>query len=314
MMSPKHKYDEVLPVGIIQTTVNAELAWPRTGAKPQMTSAQDAHAWQEICKAMRALKDGDVAPKVVVLPELSLPRTRLNDFERLVGSLNVIAFVGVDYRLDRGAKRAWNEGVVFIPTGFWKNRPSRNCARVVFGKTHAAPGESRALKGLTPSWSYSGDDKVYIFDAEQYGRIGVSICYDFMDLERAVMYRGRVHHLFVMAYNKDLGMFRSLADSLSRTVFCNVVVCNTGFYGGSVAVSPYHAAFKRTLYSHDGKGLFTTQVVNLPVRGVERALRGKGDKTIVKKREEKVFKEPPPGVSELVNLTLTRMNFNPPIP
>lgn len=302
-MSTKPKYEEFLPVGVIQTTVNATFAWPcEKGAIPKMSLNQDAHSWQEICKAMRAFKDGDLAPKVVVLPELSLPRTRLDDFEKLVAGLNVIAFVGVDYRLDRVNNRVYNDGIVFIPSNFWKSRPSRNCTRVVFGKTHPAPKEKEKLKKLTPSWTYCGDDKVYIFDLEQYGCIGVSICYDFMDLERALMYRGKVHHLFVLAYNRDLGMFRSLADSLSRTVYCNVVVCNTGIYGGSVAVAPYHEAFKRTLYSHDGKELFTTQVVNLPVRGLDKARQGNGDIVKIKEREENVFKDPPPGVIEHVAL------------
>lgn len=303
-MSTKLEFDDELAVGIIQTTVNAELAWPKSASEPRMSSAQDAHAWQEVCKAMRALKDGDVPPKIVIFPELSLPRTRLADFEKLVCALNVIAFVGVDYHLKRITNQARNEGFAFIPSGFWKGRPSRTCTRIIFGKSHAAPGEMSALKKLRPSWSHVGDDKVYVFDAEKYGRIGVSICYDFMDLERAVMYRGRVHHLFVLAYNKDLGMFRSLADSLSRTVFCNVIVCNTGFFGGSIAVSPYHAAYKRTLYAHDGNGLFTTQVVKLPVRGVEQALRGMGEMITIKKRLEKVFKDPPPGVIESPDLTL----------
>ena len=310
-MNIKLEYEDSLPVGIIQTTVNAELAWPRNGTRPKMTAAQDAHAWQEICKAMRGFKDGDVPPKMVVLPELSLPRTRLDDFEKMVGGLNVIAFVGADYRLDRVGKRAWNEGFVFIPRNFWKSRSSRSCTRVVFGKTHAAPGERKALGNLTPSWSYCGDDKVYIFDAGKYGRIGVSICYDFMDLERAVMYRGRVHHLFVLAYNKDLGMFKSLADALSRTVFCNVVVCNTGYYGGSTAVSPYHAAYRRTLYSHDGKDLFTTQVVHLPVKGVDEALHGNTGNLALRKRSEKEFKDPPPGVIEQTDLVLEEKSLNP---
>jgi len=312
-MNTKYNYDQYLAVGIVQTRVNAELAWPRNGTTPKMSAAQDSLAWQEICKAMRAFKDGDVAPKVVVLPELSLPRTRLADFEKLVCALNVIAFVGVDYRLNRATSQASNEGIVFIPGGFWKGRQSRNCSRVVFGKSHAAPAEKLALKKLSTPWSYIGDDKVYIFDAEQYGRIGVSICYDFLDLERAVMYRGRVHHLIVLAYNRDLGMFKSLADSLSRTVYCNVVICNTGFFGGSIAVSPYHAAYKRTLYSHDGNGLFTTQVVKLPVKGVADALNGKIEKTTLKQRTEKVFKDPPPGVIEPTNLTLVSQPLNLPL-
>ena len=80
------------------------------------------------------------------------------------------------------------------------------------------------------------------------------------------MFRGQIQHLLVLAYNPDLKMFRALADALCRTVFCNVLVCNTGFFGGSLVVSPYYDPVKRTLFSHDGKGLFTAQVVPLPVR------------------------------------------------
>jgi len=56
-MSSDLKYEEFLPVGIIQTTLKAEFAWPKKSDAPKMTSSQDAHAWQEICKAMRAFKD-----------------------------------------------------------------------------------------------------------------------------------------------------------------------------------------------------------------------------------------------------------------
>ena len=102
-----------------------------------------------------------------------------------------------------------------------------------------------------------------------------------------------------MQYNRDLGMFRSLADALSRTIYCNVVICNTGHFGGSLAVSPYYEANKRTLYAHDGRSLFTTQVVELPVRKLINARKGempivKIDKPVTEVQE---FKDPPPSLS-----------------
>lgn len=305
--------DKELLVGIAQTTLDAKKAWSDMRSNPKISSAEDSRIWHEILKAMRAFKDGGKKPRMIVFPELSLPRTRLNDFERLVAALNVLAFVGVDYRTDMTSRVARNEGIVFIPRNFWQDRPSKTCARVIFGKAHPAPKEKEKLEALSPSWKFAGDHNVYVFDAEQYGKIGVSICYDFMDLERALMYRGKIHHLFVMAYNQDLNMFQSLADSLSRTVYCNVVICNTGFFGGSLAVSPYFEAFKRRIYSHAGTSLFTTQVVPLPVDGLELALRGKGAESTPIPKPVREFKHPPPGADASVSKALVAKSLQPDI-
>lgn len=303
-MSKPSNQEEKLAIGIVQTTVDAKQAWEVGSRQPKMAAVQDEYVWMELRKAMRAFKDGGLKPKFVVFPELSLPRTRLADFERLVADLNVIVFIGADYLLNRQTKIAENQGVVFIPRGFFRGHPSRYCSRLVFGKTYGAPGEKDKLNALIPPWSFHGDQKVYVFDGAEYGRIGVSICYDFMDIERALMYRGKIQHLFVLAYNQDLGMFRSLADSLSRTVFCNVVICNTGHFGGSLAVSPYYTAYNRTLYSHDGKGLFTTQVVELPLRKLVQAQQGKLNARKLNAKEEPEFKRPPPGFQDRATLKL----------
>lgn len=295
----RHEYEEVLSVGIVQTTLDSKLAWPCNGQRPRISAIQDEHVWMEICKAMRSFQDCEKRPRMLLLPELSLPRTRLTDFEHLVGALKVIAFVGVDYWLDNTTRIAKNQGIVFVPKGFFRDRPSKHCTQIVFGKTFAPPMEVRHLQELASSWSFVGDQNVYLFDCEKLGKVGVSICYDFMDIERALMYRGRIHHLFVLAYNQDLGMFHSLADSLSRTVYCNVVVCNTGRFGGSLAVSPYYEAFRRTLYAHEGARLFSTQVVELPVRDLIRASQGKMSNIQVNQKLQE-FKDPPPGVQSAI--------------
>lgn len=307
-MSDRDYFEEHLALGLVQTTLDGARAWPADAPSPRMAEPEDERVWQEIRKAFRAFGDHGVRPQVVLLPELTLPRTRLPEFERLVGNLNAIAIVGVDYLLDLRKRTAHNQGIVFIPKGFYSGSPSRYCTRVVFGKTYPAPMEERKLQGLKPSWEFCPDPTVYVFDCQRFGRLGVSICYDFMDIERALMYRGRIQHLFVLAYNRDRAMFRSLADSLSRTVFCNVVVCNTGYYGGSVAISPYYEAHRRTLYEHEGSGLFTTQVVRLPVRGLVQARQG------VVTREERceavqVYKNPPPGVPESRSLSVHRVRL-----
>ena len=297
--------EDNLSLGIVQTTLDAELAWPSSAEKPQISLTQDEHAWLELCKAMRFFHNGDITPNIIIIPELALPRTRIKDFNNMVGALNVIAVVGIDYKLDTEHNVAKNQGLIFVPKNYFQDRPSRSCTTIAFGKTYPAPAEERNLKELNPSWSFGRDDNVYIIDCGKFGKIGVSICYDFMDIERALMYRGRIQHLFVLAYNRDLGMFRSLADSLSRTVFCNVVICNTGFYGGSLVVSPYYEPYRRTIYEHNGKGLFSTQVVNLPVKGLRMAQCDD-----IKINNKQIWKTPPPGVKALNSVESTEQNTN----
>ncbi|NQT55027.1 MAG: carbon-nitrogen hydrolase family protein [Desulfobacteraceae bacterium] len=307
-MDISNKYDEFINLGLIQTTIDSKVAWPCTNSSPRMTDNQDSHVWLEIRKAFRSMQDAGMVPNVTLLPELSLPRTRIREFESLVGAFNTIAIAGVDYQLNETDKIAMNQGTVFVPRNFFKGHPSRYCTRIQFGKSYASPGEKRALQNLNPAWSFKGDGNVYVFDCERFGRFGVSICWDFMDIERAMMYRGQLQHLFVLAYNRDLSMFRSLAESLSRTVFCNVVICNTGHYGGSLVVAPYYEAPKRTIYAHNGSRLFTSQVIQLPVRDLVIAQQ-KEVPLISEKKETKMFKDPPPGIFFRQNLQLQPINI-----
>lgn len=127
---------------------------------------------------------------------------------------------------------------------------------------------------------------MYLVDAGQYGKMGLAICADFYDIERFTIYRGRIQHLFIIAYNKDVKSFYYLAEAISRIVFCNVVICNTGFYGGSIAFAPYKDDYKRYVYKHEGGNLYTNQIVLLPVASLFKAQIGK---------DNDKFKSCPPG-------------------
>ena len=86
------------------------------------------------------------------------------------------------------------------------------------------------------------------------------------------------------------------------------LVCNTAFFGGSLVVSPHYDAVRRTLYSHDGSSLFTTQTAPLPVYDLVRAQRGKKDKT-KKRKTDRLFIDPPPGCKEMTQLSLRQVKL-----
>ena len=187
----------------------------------------------------------------------------LPNLRKIARSLSSIIIAGLDYRHIKGSEVV-NEAVIIIPDR-WRNRKisSHTSVRHI-GKTYCSNQEGKFLS--KNGYTFHGDASIWLFDGGDIGRFGVVICYDFLDLERVAAYREQVQHLFVIAYNRDTRSFVHAAEAMSRMIFCNVIGCNAGFYGGSLAVSPFYNPQQRTIYEHCGPNLITSQVISLPVR------------------------------------------------
>ena len=252
-----------LRVGLVQTSLDASAAW---AAGPKMSKVEEDQAISEVKKFMAGFKQESPVPDIILLPELAVPLGFVSNLRRIAKSLSCIIIAGLDYRqIPSGANhKVANEAIIIVPDR-WKNKKiSASTTARYIGKTYCSRQEGEHL--TSQGFGFQGDRSVWIFDGGEVGRFGVAICYDFLDLERVAAYRGQIQHLFVLAYNKDTGSFEHAAQAMSRMIFCNVVICNTGFYGGSLAVSPYYQPPKRTIYRHGGAQLITSQIFSLPAK------------------------------------------------
>ena len=279
--------EKSLSIGIIQVVVNADMAWNNSA---QMDLYEANAIWRQIQAAFASFQEmsDTKRPDIIVLPELSVATYFESRLKSLAKRIGAIVVAGLDFQQICDDKIA-NRGIFYIPN-YWPK--GRNVKRVTsksfyFGKHFMSRDEHKII---SEEWKkiFKPCNDFYIVDLAEYGKLGVSICADFYDIERYVIYKGRIQHLLIIANNKDIKSFYFLAEAISRLVYCNVVICNSGHYGGSVCFTPAKEEYKRYSYKHEGKDLFTTQVVSIPVDALWKAQSG-DDKAL------KYFKNPPPG-------------------
>lgn len=287
--------EDFLKIGVVQTTVDSDVAWDaHKDTQIVMCDYEGDRVWNEIVKAFASIKSEPLSnlPRIVIFPEFTLPLHKQRDLGNISKKLGVVIIAGLDFvETESGIK---NNAIICVPNKWIENEKSYSVKKFHFGKRFFSNEEKqyfnkKDVKGLPTPY-------IHLIDADKYGKIGVAICADLFDIERFVIYKGKIQHLFIIAYNKDINSFYFLAEAISRLVFCNVVICNTGHYGGSVAVSPYKESFRRSILKMEGKDLFNVQIVPLPVAPLIEAQMS--DDFEMKKAE---FKSRPPGYEFCMN-------------
>lgn len=256
-------FEKEIRVAIIQTTMDLSLTWHDDNPF-KMNLLEEARIWREIRDAAAPMTQlsNSRKPHFILLPELSLHTKRLGEIRMLAEQTGSIVIGGMDY-LVRPDGCVENRALVTIPRNWPFGKGDSQKKQFYIGKHYAAKDEGQLLK--KHNLEFLSHDKFYILNAGSSGNIGISICADFYDIERYAIYKGRVRHIFILAYNQDVKSFYFLAEAISRLVYCNVVICNTGHYGGSIAFSLYDKEYKRYIYKHEGATLFTSQIISLPV-------------------------------------------------
>lgn len=279
--------EKLLNIGIIQAIVDSNLAWSDT---PQMDVYEANAIWRQIQAAFASFQEmsDTKKPDIVVIPELAVAtyfESRIKSYAQKIGAIVV---AGLDFK-QYDNNRVSNRAIFYVPRDWphGKQVGKVKATSFYFGKRFASQEETKIIN---QDWnmSFVPCKEFYIVDLAGYGKLGVSICADFYDIERYAIYKGRIQHLLIIANNKDIKSFYFLAEAISRLVYCNVVICNSGHYGGSVCFTPAKHEYQRYSYKHEGHDLFTTQIVSIPVDALWKAQSEDRDAL-------NGFKNPPPG-------------------
>ena len=293
--------EEYIKIGIIQTSLNREIAF-KDG--PKIEELEGDRIWNEIKKGYRFFSNEVNKPNIVVLPELSVPRKYIRKLEKISIALNCITIAGVGYNINEDQKTIKNQAIMVVPNNWDDDKQSNRAKSFYIGKSYFAPKEKSLLEkaGYRPV----GNPNLYLVETGKLGTIGVAICYDFLDVQRLLLYQAEVHHYFILAYNRDINTFLNIAETVARTMFCNVIVSNTGHYGGSLAISPYFDPHKRTIYKSEGNRLFNCQIVEIPLYSLDQHHLGKPSD----KHGTPIFKSLPPGFSSRIEMKNKRKRTN----
>lgn len=305
--------NEILNVGVIQTSLDAEVAWQSLDDVNgdwkkcvRISEFEEKRAKKEIRHFLSSLNGLEESPDIILLPELSVPVGYEGHLSSIADDMQSIIIAGLDYQIEsNGSEPAVsNEAVIIVPRKLNGKRIARRTELRRIGKTYAAPAEERKLHDIgkdskafshTPV-KFSPRPTIWLFESEMLGKFAVALCYDFLDLDRVALYRAKIQTLFILAYNRDTNSFDHVAEAISRMVFCNVVVCNCGHFGGSIAISPYKQPYRRTVYRHSGQQLTNAQLFQLPLSSlIEHQASG---------NQTHEYKSLPPGFNKQLDLEI----------
>jgi len=149
-------------------------------------------------------------------------------------------------------------------------------------------------------------DEWYQISHPKWGPFTVAICSDLLDPGPWSLLKGRLLHLFMVAWNEDVRLYDAMTWTRAYELFVNLVAVNHGSKGGSLAWTPAHRE-ARELFQVHGEGHYLTADIVLPVRdldehqaaGLQLALKRAG--TTVKEmfkgdyQKRSSYKSVPPG-------------------
>ncbi|BAZ94610.1 retron-type reverse transcriptase [Thiohalobacter thiocyanaticus] len=131
------------------------------------------------------------------------------------------------------------------------------------------PTDNEIDLGVSPERPCQHIIEVDGFDEGPF-RITASICYDATDLKLASDLKGKSELFVILAHNKDVTTFDTMASALHYHMYQHVALVNKGEFGGSTIQAPYKQPYERLISHAHGTDQISINVADLDLAAFKR--------------------------------------------
>lgn len=236
------------PIRIAITNVLTELsAWSSAASGTPMLTRE---RFTRLTRLINTVLQHEPLPDILVLPELSLPRSLERSFVERLGRSGIALVAGLEYGPAPGKRGGLlNQAVITIDLGSGYGqlqlRQTKNAAAWEEAAQLAAEHDAHVVgpEGGTPDIPIYRSRGLYF---------GLLICSDLTNPRYRSHFQGLIDALFVLEWNPDIASFNSLIEASALDVHAYIVQTNNREYGDGRIRGPMKQSYKRDVIQLKG--------------------------------------------------------------
>ncbi len=263
--------------------ISADPNWPTLMEHwPSSTDVFCSEMQEQVLEVLDPLLNqgrGSIGPDLVVFPELTIHPEQADRIAKDLARQGIGMISGLFWRevpppipLPNGVKsdrKRYFVNEAFLSVPDLRHPRFSYPYRMRVQKPRPANIEYGIQSLLPPkgTWQIVPGREWLSFDHQKWGPFAIAICSDLLDPAPWASMKANILHLFLVAWNTDVDLYRAMTWSRSYEVYVNLVAVNHGSIGGSLAWTP-KSKIDKLLFSTEGGGHFITTDVRLPVESL----------------------------------------------
>lgn len=223
-----HSVDKI-KIGVVNTLLDKKDPIRRFNINPNLS----ANRLDKIKKIINEAIDKKV--ELLVMPEMYIPYEWIGQIIEISRKNQIALIFGIEYIINNG--KVGNYLATTLPTT--NEYDHFNCILGLRLKNHYSPTELNNFRNHSLETINEKDVKPhYLFYIWKNIYMAPYCCFEIADIKDRSIFKSCCEIFTVSEFNKDTVYFNSIAESLSRDLYCFCIKSNTSKYGGTCILRP----------------------------------------------------------------------------